>query len=196
MPYLLASRGFVIETGSPLIRISPESGRWAPDSTFINVDLPAPLPPTRPTTSPGRRSILTSSTACTPPNETRMLRISTIGLEPTPPSGVVVSAAVIIAVASSPRGPGAAAPGPGVEGDRQDEDDARGDILSRRVDPDVREAVGERLHHERAQDCTRDRPDAACERRPADDCGGDDVQLVALADVERRHVQPADCDRR
>ena len=32
------------------------SAGWAPDSTRISVDLPAPLPPTRPTTSPGRRS--------------------------------------------------------------------------------------------------------------------------------------------
>src|SRR6478672_2281662 len=118
----------MMEAGSPLIRISPESGRCAPDSTFISVDLPAPLPPTSPTTSPGRRSTLTLSTAWTPPKETRMLRISTIGLEPAPPVGVAVSAVVVIAVASSPRGPGAAPPGPCVEGDRQDEDDARGDV--------------------------------------------------------------------
>ena len=38
--------------GSPSIRISPESAGWAPDSTRIRVDLPAPLPPTRPMTSP------------------------------------------------------------------------------------------------------------------------------------------------
>ena len=31
-------------TGSPLMRIWPESAGWAPDSVCIRVDLPAPLP--------------------------------------------------------------------------------------------------------------------------------------------------------
>ncbi len=35
------------------MRIWPESAGWAPDSVRISVDLPAPLPPTRATTSPG-----------------------------------------------------------------------------------------------------------------------------------------------
>ena len=48
----------------------------------MSVDLPAPLPPTRPMTSPGYRSTVTSSTAWTPPNATRMLRISTSGSAP------------------------------------------------------------------------------------------------------------------
>src|SRR4029079_8862280 len=186
----------MIATGSPLMRISPESGRWAPDSTFISVDLPAPLPPTRPTTSPGRRSMLTSSTACTPPKETRMLRISTIGPALTLPIGLLVSAVVVMAVASSPRGPGAATPGPGVKRYRQEQDAHGGDVLAGRVDPDVGKTVGERLHHERAEHGARDRPDAAREGRPAHDRRGDHVQLVALPDVERRHVQPPDRDRR
>src|ERR1700741_5064786 len=61
------------------MRISPESAGGAPDSTRMSVDLPAPLPPTNPTTSPARRSIETSLTAWTPPNATLMWRISTIG---------------------------------------------------------------------------------------------------------------------
>src|SRR5712691_11693333 len=59
--------------------ISPESAGWAPDSARMSVDLPAPLPPTNPTTSPASRSTLTLSTACTPPNDTRMSRISASG---------------------------------------------------------------------------------------------------------------------
>ena len=41
----------------------------------------------------------------------------------------------------------------------------------------------QRLHHDRAQDRARDRPDAARERRAADDRGGDDVQLGLDAQV-------------
>ena len=40
-------------TGSPLIRIWPLSAGCAPASVWIIVDLPAPLPPTSATTSPG-----------------------------------------------------------------------------------------------------------------------------------------------
>ena len=76
----LASRGLRIVTTWPSTRISPVSAGWAPDSTRISVDLPAPLPPTRPMTSPAWRSIDTSRTAWTPPNATSMFRISTIGV--------------------------------------------------------------------------------------------------------------------
>ena len=48
----LGVRGFVMCATSPLTRISPLSGGCAPDRAFMSVDLPAPLPPTRPTTSP------------------------------------------------------------------------------------------------------------------------------------------------
>ena len=47
-------------------------------------------------------------------------------------------------------------------------------------DAEEAQAVGQRLHDERAEDGARDRPDAAGERRAADDRRGDDVQLVAL----------------
>ena len=46
-----ASRGLLIIRGTPSMRISPESAAWAPEAR-MRVDLPAPLPPTRPTTSP------------------------------------------------------------------------------------------------------------------------------------------------
>ena len=48
-----ASAGEVKDTGLPSISIVPASGMTAPDSTLLNVDLPAPLSPTRPRTSPG-----------------------------------------------------------------------------------------------------------------------------------------------
>ena len=72
------------------------SAGCAPDSTRISVDLPAPLPPTSPMTSPAWRSIVTSRTACTPPNATLMLRISTSGVRSATVTVVSPSAAVIV----------------------------------------------------------------------------------------------------
>ena len=77
-------------TGLPSMRISPVSAGWAPDRTRISVDLPAPLPPTRPMTSPAWRSIETSRTACTPPKATLMPRISTSGVRSVDRHGRVV----------------------------------------------------------------------------------------------------------
>ena len=110
--------------------------------------------------------MVTSRTACTPPKATLMFRISTSGTR---------SATVMAASTSA-----AAAAVVGVEADGHDQDDAGDDVLGRRVDADEAQAVGERLHHEGAQDGARDGADAAGERGPADDGRGDDVQLVAL----------------
>ena len=48
IPRFLASLGELIDTGSPSMKISPESAFCAPDRVLIKVDLPAPLPPTKP----------------------------------------------------------------------------------------------------------------------------------------------------
>src|SRR3954468_16234697 len=96
-------------------------------------------------------------------------------------SGVL--AATVMAVPSWTSRASAAAV-PGIETDREDEDDAGDDVLARRVDAVEREPVLQRLHHERTEHGARNSPDAARERRPADHRGGDDVQLVAHADVE------------
>src|SRR5262245_61124301 len=47
----------------------PSSGAWIPAAIFISVDLPAPLPPTRPTISPGATERSTPRSARTPPND-------------------------------------------------------------------------------------------------------------------------------
>src|SRR5262245_48775673 len=49
----------------------PASGWWAPVTTLMSVDLPAPFSPTRACTSPGRRSKETPLSACTPANDLR-----------------------------------------------------------------------------------------------------------------------------
>src|SRR4051794_10566656 len=72
----------------------------------MSVDLPAPLPPTRATTSPGYRSTVTSSTARMPPKETRMSRISTTGMPPRCDGGTVVSTSSVIAAVLASRSAG------------------------------------------------------------------------------------------
>ena len=52
MPMSLASRGLPNTTSLPSIRTSPEVGLCTPESVLISVDLPAPLSPSRQSTSP------------------------------------------------------------------------------------------------------------------------------------------------
>src|SRR5450759_652282 len=166
------------------MRISPESAGCAPDRHLINVVLPAPLPPTRPTTSPGRRSTVTFWTAWTPPKATFMCCICT--------SRVLSATVKVVPPSRAAR----SAPVPRVEADGEDQDDARNDILAWRVDAVEAEAVRNRLHDEGADDRTRDRSGAARERRAADHGGRDYVQLVALADVEGRPIESGRRDGR
>ena len=56
-------------TRCPLNQISPRSGWWTPVMTLMSVDLPAPLSPSRPTTSPLASWKLTSCRTWTPPKD-------------------------------------------------------------------------------------------------------------------------------
>src|SRR3954452_3125162 len=54
-------------TSSPLMISRPSSGFWKPEMVLISVDLPAPLSPSRPSTSPLPRCRLISRSAVTGP---------------------------------------------------------------------------------------------------------------------------------
>src|ERR1700742_274344 len=54
-------------TSSPLTISRPPSGRWKPEMILISVDLPAPLSPSSPSTSPFLRCRLISRRAVTGP---------------------------------------------------------------------------------------------------------------------------------
>src|SRR3989454_3731047 len=79
MPRARESRGEWKTTRRPSKRISPASGRCTPVRTFISVDLPAALSPTRPSTSPAWSSRSAPASACTAPKALLMPRISTRG---------------------------------------------------------------------------------------------------------------------
>src|SRR6058998_2715027 len=122
--------------------ICPESGGRAPESVRMSVDLPAPLPPTRPTTSPAYRSIETPPTARTPPKETWMLRISTSGTRWVTGDGVGV---VCVSMVRSTYAPAHEC----VEADGHDEDQAADDVLRWRGDEEQHHPRAQRLHDHR-----------------------------------------------
>ena len=145
---------------------------------------------------------MTLSTAWTPPNATRMLRIST--------SGCASPAAVATGRVDDGRGgrrvtgdlgfvtarvasgsPTASAPAGG---------SVSRPTAATRTMPTTMSWIGEstlqqdharleRLHDDGAEDGARDRPDAARERRAADDRRRDDVQLALRAEADGRRVE-------
>src|SRR4029077_1992438 len=68
MPSAVASCGREIATFRPSKSIVPSSAVWMPAMVFTIVDLPAPLSPTKPTTSPAWTAKSTRSRAWTGPN--------------------------------------------------------------------------------------------------------------------------------
>ena len=69
MPRRMAAIGERRVTSSPRQRMVPVSGWWAPASTLIRVDFPAPFWPSRQCTSPAWTSRSTPSRARTPGND-------------------------------------------------------------------------------------------------------------------------------
>ena len=63
IPCWRASSTLLGAYGSPFSHIVPESGLWKPHRILISVDLPAPLSPSNPSTSPLRRCRLMSRSA-------------------------------------------------------------------------------------------------------------------------------------
>ena len=76
MPMARAAMGELIWTSRPWNRMRPSSAGYTPEMTLIRVDLPAPLSPSRPTTSPAFTPRLTSFTAVRPPKRLTILRTS------------------------------------------------------------------------------------------------------------------------
>src|SRR3982074_1369714 len=79
MPSAWASWGRLIWTSRPSHSMTPLSAGPTPEITLMSVDLPAPLSPTRATTSPARICSSTSTSACTPPNRLETPRNASTG---------------------------------------------------------------------------------------------------------------------
>src|SRR5579875_1132024 len=72
MPAARAASTLLGANGSPLSHIDPASGFWKPHRILISVDLPAPLSPSSPSTSPLRRCRLMSRSAVIGPKRLAM----------------------------------------------------------------------------------------------------------------------------
>ena len=72
MPWSLASRGLLNSTGLPSISTVPDVGLWTPERILISVDLPAPLSPSRHSTSPRLTSSEMSCSTSIGPNDLLM----------------------------------------------------------------------------------------------------------------------------
>src|SRR3954447_2500751 len=97
MPCARASSTLFGANGLPCRNIWPASGFWKPQMILIRVDLPAPLSPSRPSTSPFFRCRLTSLSAVTGPKRlaTCSTRSTSSGAESGPATvgaGVAASA--------------------------------------------------------------------------------------------------------
>src|ERR1700742_240897 len=70
----------------PLTNRRPASGFWKPEMILISVDLPAPLSPSSPSTSPLRRCRLTSRSAVTGPKRLETCSTRRTSSDTAPPS--------------------------------------------------------------------------------------------------------------
>src|SRR3954454_3845563 len=129
---------------SPLTRRRPSSGFWKPEMILISVDLPAPLSPSRPSTSPLPRCRLISRSAVTGPN-----RLATPSTRRT----------------SSDTAPLPHSPDVHVDDHRQQDRDAEDEVQIVGVDPLECEAVPQYAEEQRAEERADRRALAADQRR-------------------------------
>src|SRR3954447_24916260 len=144
-------------TSSPRMRIRPASGFWKPEMILINVDLPAPLSPSRPRTSPLRRCRSTSRSAVTGPK-----RLATPSTRRT--SSLVSRSSATSAALSHPSDVD-------VDDHRDEDRDAEDEVEVVGADALDGQAVAQDAEEQRAEQ----RPDrgalAAGQQRAADDRG-------------------------
>src|SRR5439155_3986826 len=156
----------------------PESCFWKPQMILISVDLPAPLSPRRPSTSPLRTCRLTSRSAVTGPK--RLAKCSTRRTS----SGADVGPTIGCSVGASPGWadwsrsaatglPPADAAHEHVCGHRHDHGEACVEEQVVGLYPLEDQAILEDAQEERADQCADDCPRASREQRAADHRRGD-----------------------
>src|SRR5690242_20466761 len=163
MPRSRASRGLANWTRAPSYQISPWSGWWTPAIALIRVDLPAPLSPASASTSPGKRSKDTRSSAATPPKCFDSSRADRIGCR-----SFIAHALGQPLLAL-------------VDHHRDDDDDADRDELPERLDIDEHQAELDHRDDQRADHRADDGAGAAEQAGAADHHGGDRIEQQRLA---------------
>src|SRR5262249_46031613 len=132
---------------SPRTNSLPSSGFWKPEMILISVDLPAPLSPSSPSTSPFWRCRLTSRSAVTGPK-----RLATFSTRRT----------------SSDTAPPPDTADVDVDDHRDDDRDAEDEVQVVRVDALERQAVAQDVEEQRAEQRADRGSLAAGQQRAAD----------------------------
>src|SRR5579872_793635 len=184
MPMSSASRGLENATGLPSTRKSPPVGRWTPESVFISVDFPAPLSPSRQSTSLALTFIETPFSATTGPKVLTMSRTSMSGGPPFATAAEEFAPCSVMLIAS----PSAYDPPPDqvVEQDRDQQHGAE-----ENAEPIVRRAGEQDAHlddaeDERAETSADDRAIAAGKKAATDHRRDDRLELLEQAAIRRR----------
>src|SRR3990170_2603480 len=163
-PASSASRGEPKRTVLPSTARVPPSGSNTPDRILIRVDLPAPLSPSRQTTSPALTASETSSRATTAPKYFETLRASRRGVRV---RGSAFGADIVPVIGSPPSAdPGEATPDPVVQDDGHEE--KRPDGCEVPVGVDARKDDADAGHPE------DEGGDPVAEARPSEDVRPDD----------------------
>src|SRR3954451_5746613 len=125
----------------------PSSGFWKPDRILIRVDLPAPLSPSNPSTSPLPRRRLMSCSAVTGPKRFATFSTRRTSSDTTPPPDLADV---------------------DVDDHRDQDRDAEDEVEVVGVDALEHQAVAQDAEEERAEERADRRPLPAREQRPAD----------------------------
>src|SRR3954452_20231344 len=178
MPRSIAPRGDSKSTSSPSTSSVPLVGWCTPESVLISVDLPAPLSPSRHSTSPARTSIVMSSSAITWPKYLETPRASRTG---------VSAMSVCLRRALADRV---------VEQDGEQDHRADEELEPVRVHAGEEDSLLDHAEDQRAERGADHRAEAGGQQHAADDGRRDRLQLeqVAAQHVGRAGVH--DLDRR
>src|SRR5215469_17633001 len=201
MPSDLAWSTDLKVTSRPSSTIRPEVGGWNPHRILSKVDLPAPLSPMSPSTSPRFRCMFTSVSAVTAPYLLEMCSQR----RTSPPGSRIPASPGVLAVMS------ALSPFPQLRElnvRHHGDEDRRAEDNEKRIGAhaDEREPVEQDAEHHRPEEGADDRSHAAQHRRAADHRsgdrvehplvrargGGDVVRVVHLLQADEGAEQPGD----
>src|SRR4051794_38946984 len=152
-------------TSSPLTISRPSVGFWKPEMIFMSVDLPAPLSPSRPRTSPWRRCRLMSRRAVTGPN-----RLETCSTRST--SSCARASSGVTMRSSATAAPLSHAPDVHVDHHRPEDRDAEDEVQVVGIHALERQPVAQDPEEQRAEERADRGALATGEQGAADDGGG------------------------
>src|SRR5579871_309507 len=173
MPCWRASSGDLRWMGLSSQKMAPLSGGWKPQRILMKVDFPAPLSPTRASTSPFRIYMLTSRNAVTAPK--LLLMCSVRSRTGAPSSTAMLKGSGTADISPSPPLV-AELIDQNIEQNRQHDGDAENDARFGGLRADQREAGQERGDHVGADHGADDRAGTAEERGAADDRRRDAIE--------------------